>query len=374
MPIQFDPKISIHETKDAASTEQEQFKTPKAPVALHNTDQIDTTNYGQASSLSPKNPLSAMGPSNASEPLQATLERLHLYIKQNPAANTVQQVLMLCCRLYAFRRASGPRQKLFTFCSQLKDEYLECAVELDAIKTFLEAEGMLHMLTMADTMQAVSMLITGLAKNQANLASDSVLNSLYQATLSRGLLQFASHFPEQCQEQLEMNIATIYEQAIAAAETAITLNPELPDGYVALARAVFSNDDPEAISDALTLAHYAQQLDPQYDPADLVVAVCMRLQGKIQESLTQIDKILQRGNSLPQAFVAKSQAHMDLQDYSAAEKALKRALEQVDESSIFYVDAIRLATLLKQDVLVDQYREQLKPIFGDSLTEVIKDS
>ncbi|MEO0814850.1 MAG: hypothetical protein AAFY60_18455, partial [Myxococcota bacterium] len=79
--------------------------------------------------------------------------------------------------------------------------------------------------------------------------------ALARATLANGLIQAAIHFPHVA-EHMGLSTVQALDQALALAEEAISLAPDLPDGHCALARVLMCSELDEARGEARQVLEY----------------------------------------------------------------------------------------------------------------------
>lgn len=193
------------------------------------------------------------------------------------------------------------------------------------------------------------------------------VEALARATLAQGLIHMVVHFPDTLGE-LALSPETAMQQALRLAEESIQLAPQLPDGHAVLARIILCHDDPEALADAMEVVRHALELDGDHDPAEVTLAVAQWAQGDNASAKASIDRVLRRGNGLPQPLLLRALIACAENRLDDARRDIERAVRLAPSLGQFSLDAAEIAAGTGDVQSADRYREEARRLLGEAYT------
>ncbi len=195
------------------------------------------------------------------------------------------------------------------------------------------------------------------------------VESLARATLAHGFIQVVIHFP-QLLEEIGIGAEETLQQALRLAEEAIALAPELPDGHTALGRLLLCHDSEEAAEDALEVLRHALSLDCDHDPAEVALATAMWIRGEAQTALEATDRVLKRGNAMPQALMLRGLLHQEAGRLVEARRDFERAANLAPQAPLFRLDAAAAAEAAGDEAAARAHREVARELLGEVFQQV----
>ena len=189
------------------------------------------------------------------------------------------------------------------------------------------------------------------------------VEALARATLAHGFIQLAAHFPHEL-EALGLEPGEALRQAIRLAEEAIALAPDLPDGHAALGRVILCHDDATAVHDALEVLRHAIALDAEHDPAHLGIATGLWTLGDRDGALAAVDRILKRGNALPQPLILRALLYLESGRIDEARRDIERAVVLAPGAGLFRLDAAAISEAAGDPEAARAHRERARELLG----------
>ena len=129
----------------------------------------------------------------------------------------------------------------------------------------------------------------------------------------------ARHYANRSAEALRVGLM---DEALVAAETAVTLDPSLVDAWVNLGVSRRRSGDQEGAEAAY---RQATLVDPDHLPAYQNLSIVLRLQGAEDSAQTMLELLDRRDNKNPYTYLALGDQSFDIQRFEEAARYYRRA-------------------------------------------------
>lgn len=126
-----------------------------------------------------------------------------------------------------------------------------------------------------------------------------------------------------------------YASAVAEAEKALEINPNLSEAYITLAIQYCSNQDLER---GLATFQKAYELDPLSFTSGNFVALVLRTLGRIEESITVLERMKELSPKNPRVYVGLAECHMLKRDFEDAQKMIDLAARISPQEPLLQMD------------------------------------
>jgi tetratricopeptide (TPR) repeat protein len=299
--------------------------------------------------------------------------------KAGPEQLTAAQQALVAAASYAMRRSKGSRQHAIDLLEAVQEHVPEVAAEAKRLRHVLLAEAYLQENDAASTLRAMRALV-GMLDEEVELDDDPAdeapmpdrqtltateIECIGRATLAHAFVQLVLHFPASLAD-LELSPDEALQQAMRLAEEAIALSPHLPDGHCALGRVLLCHDDAEAVADAVAILQHALGLDPNHDPAEVGLAVAMWRQGLRAQAQDTVNRVLLRGNALPQPLLLRGLLLLEDGQPAQARRDIERAVALAPKSGLLRLDAAAAAAAAGDHEGAENHRREAMALLGDA--------
>jgi len=254
------------------------------------------------------------------------------------------------------RRSKAERKEALALLEEIIELGGPETAQIAILRDIILAEGELGEIRRDSSWNAAALLIQ-------HVDSESPHQALAQTTLARTLTQLALHFPNDLEEH-EISIESALEQAFYLAEAASLSESQPADSHAALGQLVLIHGSDEAYEDAEILFRVALDQDPDLEPAQLGLALCLSLQNRADEALVEIESLLKKGGRFPGLWALRAKLKADAGDYQSALRDIKRAINLAPEAGLYFLDAARIAELAGQSQQAESYRDKGNELLG----------
>ena len=138
-----------------------------------------------------------------------------------------------------------------------------------------------------------------------------------------------------------------YEKQLGLLEKIISENPDDPRPYADMGGIYLSNDQFDRAKEAF---EHGLIIDPENEASLLGYGRVMYRLGKPDESIALFDKVIERNPESSFAYMDRSRAKVEIQDYVGAEQDLTTAIELGSGFYWNYIDRGRIRLLVLDDV------------------------